>query len=392
MQPARRRAADREQRATFIELFFDLVFVFVVTQLSSLLVHNLTLRGAGEAAFLLLLAWWAWIYTTWMTNWFDPDDRGVRAVLFVAALASMFGGIAVTDAFGGRALLLVAGYVGIQSFRNWLLVLETRHDDPLYRPLLRIAAWNSWVGALWLAGALVDEPARVVVWLVALVADYGGPFAGHWTPGLGRTAPEEWDLEPSHFVERIELFVIIALGESIVAAGGTAAALPLTLPRVAAVTVAFLTTAALWWLYFDFHAERAVHALRVARRGRGIVGRDLSYLHIPLVAGIIVNAVGDKLVLARPGERLGGAELVALAAGPALYLLGSVLFKLRVVHFGIGKRLVAVLLVVGAGALGTALPAVATEALMLAVLVGLAVAEALPAAQRRRAQVLTAQS
>jgi low temperature requirement protein LtrA len=391
MRAARRRAADQEQRATFIELFFDLVFVFVVTQLSALLVHDLTLEGAAKAGFLLLLAWWAWIYTTWMTNWFDPEDRGVRVVLLIAMLASMLGGIAVPGAFGGRALLLVAGYVGIQSFRNWLLVLETEHGDPLYRPLLRIAVWNSWVGAIWLAGALVDDHTRVVVWLVALVADYGGPLVGHWTPGLGRSSPAEWELEPSHFVERIELFVIIALGESIVASGVTAANLPPTAARLAAVAVAFLTTAALWWLYFDFHAERAVDVLRAAQGERGRLGRDLSYLHIPLIAGIIVNAVGDKLVLAHPGEGLHGAQLVALAAGPALYLLGSVLFKLRVGLLGAGNRVLAALLVVGAGALGTVLPALATAALMLAILVALAFAESSPRGGPRE-QPLIAQS
>jgi low temperature requirement protein LtrA len=374
MKRVRRRASNEEQRAAFIELFFDLVFVFVITQLSALLVHDLTPGGAGKTLLLLLIAWWAWIYTTWMTNWFDPEDLRVRAVLLVAMLASMFGAIALPDAFGDRALLLVVGYVGIQSFRNWLLVLGTAHRDPLYRPLLRIAVWNTWVGLIWLAGALVDDSARVAVWVVALVFDYGGPLAGHWTPRLGRTSPGEWQLEPSHFVERIELFVIIALGESIVAAGVTASKLDVTAAHLLAVTVAFLITAALWWLYFDFHAERALQVLRASRE-RGRLGRDLSYLEVPLVAGIIVIAVANELVIAHPGDQLHGAELATLAVGPGLYLLGSMAFKLRVVHVGARRRLVAAVLVVAAVLLGTTLPALATWTLVLAVLAGLVVVE-----------------
>jgi low temperature requirement protein LtrA len=371
----RQHQEGEEARASFIELFFDLVFVVVITELSALLFSDLSLVGAGKTAFLLLVAWWAWVYTTWMTNWFDPDTPVMRAALMVGMLASMLGTIAIPDAFGDRALLLVIGYVGIQTARNLFVVLATHRDDALYLPVLRVLIWNAWVGVIWLTGALVDADARIFVWLVALVADYAGPIAGHRTPGLGRSRPSDWEIEPSHFVERIELFLIIALGESIVAAGQTASKLDLSAARLAAVTVALGISGALWWLYFGYHAERTLRRLKEAADERGRLARDLTYLHIPLVAGILVSAVGNEIVIAHPEATLDGASLIALGAGPVTYLLGSVAFKLRVIHEGAKRRLVAALGVAGATVLGTQLPALATWALVLGILVTVSMVE-----------------
>src|SRR3954463_5023117 len=185
---------DEEVRASVVELFFDLVFVLVVTRLSALLIEDLTIAGAAETLFLLLVAWWAWIYTTWATNWFDPDRGPVRAVLVLGMLASMFGAAAIPDAFGERAMLLVVGYVGIQSVRNAFMVLATDRNDPLHMPFVRIFAWNLWVGAIWFTGALAGHETRTVIWIAALLCDYAGPMLGHWTPRLGRSAPRDWEL------------------------------------------------------------------------------------------------------------------------------------------------------------------------------------------------------
>ena len=372
---SRRRHDDENARASFMELFFDLVFVLVVTQLSALLLHDLSLRGAAEMLFLLLVAWWAWVYTTWTTNWFDPDTLPVRLVLVVGMVAAMLGAIAIPDAFGDRALLLVVGYVGLQVVRNTFVLLATDPDDPLALPLSRFWRWNAAVGLLWLAGAFLEGEARIAVWIVALVLDYAGPFAGHWSPGLGRTAAVDWRLVPSHFAERIYLFMIIALGESIVATGTTAASLDPTAWRIGAIVVAVLLTACFWWLYFDYHARRAEEELERAGDERGRLGRDLTYIHVPLVAGIIVAAVGNELVVAHPEARLGGRELVALAAGPVLYLLGSVALKVRILDLVATQRVAGALLVCGAVALGTVLPALVVWCLVLAIFVALAVLE-----------------
>jgi low temperature requirement protein LtrA len=387
-----RRPPDHQARATSIELFFDLVFVFVVTQLSSRLAHDLTLGGAAKTALLLLAAWWAWVYTTWATNWFDAATLAMRGMLLVGMFAGMVGAIAIPDAFGARAPLLVAGYVGIQVARNLFVVLATDRKDPLYRPVQRIFGWSCAVMPLWIAGALVDGSLRVVVWAIALAVDYAGPLAGHALPGLGRSHPRDWNLEPSHFVERLELFLIIALGESIVEAGATASRLSPTLLRLTAVLVAMLMTAALWWLYFDTHAGRTLERLRGAADDRGRLGRDLSYLYILLVAGIIVAAVGNELVIAHPTRQLHGAALVALAAGPVLYLLGSVVLKVRVLGVPWERRFIAAAVVAVAVAVGSPLPGLALWAVVLAILSGLATVEAVETRQEATASARPSES
>jgi low temperature requirement protein LtrA len=379
-----RRLPHEEGRVTSAELFFDLVFVFVVTQLSARLVHDLTIGGAAKTMFLLLAAWWAWVYTTWVTNWFDAGTLAVRAILLVAMLAGLLGAVSIPDAFGDRAPLLVAGYVGIQTLRNVFVVVVMDRDDALYRPVQRILAWTCAVAPWWIAGALVHDEARIAVWSVALALDYAAPFAGHWVPGLGRSQPRDWQLEPSHFIERLELFLIIALGESIVAAGATASNLEPTPGRLTALLVSVLMTTAFWWLYFDFHAGRTLERLRSAGDERGRLGRDLSYLYVVLVAGILVSSVGDELVIAHPGAHPGAAELVAIAAGPAVYLLGSVALKVRVLRVRWERRAIATALIVVATALGESLPFLALYAIILLVLIALAGVEAVDTRRLRR--------
>lgn len=385
--PLRRHPAedDSPARASFVELFFDLVFVLAVTQLSSVLIQDLTVTGAAETLFLLLAAWWAWIYTTWMTNWFDPETRPVRAILLVGMLASLCGAIAIPHAFAGRAGLFVVGYVGIQLVRNAFTVLATPRGDPLHAPLVRIFVWSVWVSIIWLAGALVEGDARIAVWIAALLLDYTGPLAGHWAPGLGRSVPSDWELERSHFSERVQLFVIIALGETIVAAGVTAADLEMNAARIAAVVVSFGVSVAFWWLYFDHHAEGAARELESRERERGALGRALSYLHVPIVAGIIVVAVAAELVIAHPGDELHGNDLLPLAVGPGLFLVGSLIFKTVVLHARWRQRVVAVVAVFGVTVSGMFVPALVAWFLVLVVLAALALYETVEIKRTARA-------
>jgi low temperature requirement protein LtrA len=203
-------------------------------------------------------------------------------------------------------------------------------------------------------------------------------------PGLGHTHVNEWQLEPGHFVERLELFLIIALGESIVAAGATTSGLDPTAPRLAAMLVSMLMTAAFWWLYFDFHAGRTLERLRAAEDDRGRLGRDLSYLYVVLIAGIIVAAVGNELVIAHPGDPQHGVELVAMAAGPVLYLLGSVALKVAILQVRWERRFGAAVLIVAATALGSGLPGLALWTVILAILGALAGIEAVEARRLRQ--------
>ena len=376
-----------EQRATTLELFFDLVFVFAITQLSHYLVEHLDAEGAAKTLFLLLVVWWAWIYTTWMTNWFDPESPVVRSILIAVMLASLFMAIAIPDAFGERALMFAASYASLQIIRNAFAVFGSPSDWPLRPALKRILIWSLAVGAMWIVGGALGGTALIAIWIVALVLDYAGPSTGYWNPAHGRSETTDWEIESAHFSERFQLFVIIALGESIVVTGATAAGFDITLARGAAIAVAFLGSAALWWLYFDYVARIAQVRLDKAD-DRGRLARDAyTYLHIPMIAGIIVTAVGDELVIVHPSERLSGPELATVAGGPALYLLGHVGFRLRMAGSLSWKRLGAALALCVVGAIGAVLPAIATAALALAVLVALIVAE-LVAGRRRRARGL----
>jgi low temperature requirement protein LtrA len=378
------RSSDEEQRATTLELFFDLVFVFAVTQLSHLLVDHLTWSGAIQTLFLLLVIWWAWIYTTWMTNWFDPDSPAVRSMLIAVMLASLLMAIAIPQAFGSRAVLFAASYVALQVVRNLFAAIASPAGTPLRATFTGILAWSVGVAPLWIAGAFLDDGPRWAIWISALVIDYAGPYTGYWLPRLGRTTTTDWQVETSHFAERFQLFVIIALGESIVVTGATAAGLDLDFEHGLAIAVAFLSSAALWWLYFDYVATIAQRRLDAAD-DPGRLARDAyTYLHIPIIAGIIVTAVGDELVIAHPGDGLSGAELATVAGGPALYLLGHVGFRLRMAGTLSRKRLVAALACCAVGALGLVLSALATATLVLVVLVTLIAVEMVAGIRRQR--------
>ncbi len=379
----RRRVPGEEQRASSLELFYDLVFVFAVTQVSHLLLDDLDWQGAARAALVLLVVWWAWNYTTWVTNELDPDAPAVRLLLVAMMLASLVLAVAIPDAFGARGLLFAGAYVAIQVGRHAFLTFVVAARGTLERERAgRILAWFVVAGSFWLAGGLAEGSTRIWLWLAALAIDYAAPFTLYWLPGRPRLSGATWDVETAHFAERFQLFVIIALGETIVITGATTAELDLDAARMAALGVAFLSTVALWWLYFDYVAaiaqrrlERAADRTRLARDG-------YTYLHVVLVAGIILSAVGDELVIAHPRETLPTAEVVALVGGPALYLLGHVAFRLRMAGSVSWKRLGGAAACLALGALGPVLPALVLSASLVGVLVAVIVAEHVAAGRR----------
>ena len=319
-----------KQETTPLELIFDLVFVFAVTQLSHLLLDHLTWEGAAQTLFLLLVVWWAWTYTTWWTNWFDPESSiPVRLVLILGMLASLLMSIAIPDAFGGRGLLFAGAYVGLQVGRSGWAIWAYPPGSRQRRLFQRITTWAVAAGVLWITGALVDTPERTVIWLAALLVDFAGPAFRYWTPWLPKASDDDWMINTGHFAERFQLFIIIALGESIVVSGATASGLHLDNETIAAVSVAFLATAALWWLYFDFVVKIATRRLEHSANPGNLARDAYTYLHLPIIAGIIVAAVGDELVIAHPGHHLEAVDALVVVLGPALYLVGHVLFRLR---------------------------------------------------------------
>jgi low temperature requirement protein LtrA len=378
-----RREPGVEQRATTLELFYDLVFVFAITQVSHLLLAHLTWEGAGQSALVLLVVWWSWNYTTWVTNELDPESIVVRLLLIALMLASLLMAIAIPDAFGDKGLLFAASYVAIQIGRHTFLTFVAAAPGTLERTRAgRILIWFAVAGVLWIAGALADGGARTTLWLAALAIDYAGPLVTFRVPGLPRLGPEAWEVGTEHFAERFQLFIIIALGESIVITGATTSELELDTARVAAFALAFLATAAQWWLYFNLVAAIAQRGLARAAN-RTLLARDAyTYLHVVIVAGILLGAVGDELVIAHPTEELPDAELIAVVCGPALYLLAHVLLRLRISHTLGTRRLAGAIACLAIGVLGASASALAVGALLLAVLVAVIVADQLAPAKK----------
>ncbi|WP_116950287.1 low temperature requirement protein A [Jiangella endophytica] len=370
------RRSGQEQRATFFELFFDLVYVFAVTQLSHhLLATHLSWEGAAQTAFMLLAIYWAWNYTTWMANWFDPETAPVRLVLTFVMLASLLMAVAVPRGFGDLALLFACSYAVLQIGRNLFVVLATP-PGAFHQNFRQILAWSVLSAPFWVAGGLVED-ARWPLWLIALALDFAAPLARYWLPVVGSTPMSQWAIDGHHFSERFQLFVIIALGESIVLTGVTASDTEMDARTGVALGLAFLGSVALWWLYFS--GASPVITRRIGRSTSddvGTLGRDIfTYLHIPIVAGIVLMAVGDELVVAHPGYEMEVTGALAVLGGPALFLVGLIACAVRVGHRIGWPWLVAVVVLLAGVPVMAGASGLATSAFALVVLGALSALE-----------------
>src|SRR5918994_1439914 len=339
-----------EQRVTPVELFFDLVYVFAVTQLSHRLLEHLSVRGVLETLMLFLMVWGVWVYTAWFTNWFDPDRLPVRLVLVAVMLASLLMSVAIPEAFGKRGLMVALAYVAIQVGRTAFTLIALRKSlgtsHPLSRTFQRILTWFVGAGVVWILGGLLGGEARYALWLLALAVDYSGPVVGYYVPGLGRSRTGEWTIEGGHFAERCQLFVIIALGESILVTGTTSA-----------------------------EAAREVFS---SSEDPGRLGRSAyTYFHMPMIAGIIAIAAADELTVAHPGEPGTLATITLTLGGTALFVAGQAFFKWAV--FGVlpWSRAVAVAALMALIPVGFAMPTLALSGAAGLIVVGLAVWDAL---------------
>ena len=324
----RSRNGHEHSKATFVELFFDLVFVFAVTQLSHSLLEHFTVRGIGETTLLLMAVWWVWVYTSWVTNWLDPDRTPVRLMLFALMLAGLVLSTSIPQAFADKGLAFAGAYVFMQVGRSlFMLWALHRHSPGNFRNFQRICVWLGASAILWIAGGLAEGDARLGLWAAALVIEYVSPSLGFWTPGLGRSTTADWDVEGSHLAERCGLFIIIALGESVLVTGATFAKLAWSPATVAAFATAFVGSVAMWWIYFNIGAERGSRRISASDDPGRLARLAYTYLHLPLVAGIIVAAAGDELILAHPTGHTDVRTAAAVLGGPVLYLIGNLLFK-----------------------------------------------------------------
>jgi low temperature requirement protein LtrA len=365
-----------QERATPLELFFDLVFVFAITQVTGLVYADPTWSGLAQGLVVLGVLWWAWAAYAWLTNTIDPDEGVVRVAMLGAMAAMLVASLAVPDVFEDDALLFACAYGAVRLMHLVLYALGGRGDRDLLAAVGRLAVGSAvGVGLLFVAAGL-DGRAQVAVWALALLFDLLGPYVG---------GARGWHLSAGHFAERHGLIIIIALGESIVALG-LGATNVLTAGVVVAALLGLAVAFALWWAYFDVVALVAERRLRETTGNAQLaMARDsYSYLHLPMVAGIILFAVGLKKTLGDVGEPLKLVPAVTLCGGIAMYLVAHVLFRLRNVHSLNRRRLLLALVLLALVPVAVEVPALATLALVAGLCVSLIAYEAIRYAEDRR--------
>jgi low temperature requirement protein LtrA len=315
-----------ERRTTPVELLWDLVFVFAVTQVTTLIAHDLTWAGFGRGMLVLALVWWAWSAFVWAANAEDPDSRVFRAVLLLGTLLVFVVGLALPSAFGSKATVFAAAYAGVRFLHLALYAYASRRGRASWPSIVGFAATVAAGMALLLVGSVLGETARTVLWTAAVAIDYAGPawLTRERLRGLQQVAV-------AHFSERYGLFVIICLGESIVAIGVSAEGQPVDADLLLGGMFGLLATIGLWWTYFDRFASTAEARLRDHDDPVLAAADGYSYLHLPIVVGIIVFAVGIKVTIQDVGEPASDAARLALCGGLAMFLIGNVAFRLRMV-------------------------------------------------------------
>lgn len=317
----------REARVTSEELFFDLVYVFAVTQLSHHLLHHLSLAGVIETLILWFAVWLGWQYTCWVTNWFNPETPQIRMMLFAIMLAALLMAAALPNAFANRGLLFAGCYAAIQVGRSLYVLYHLGRDHPLTPNFQRMLGWLSISAAFWIAGGLAAPHWRILFWSIAVLCEYVSPMFGFALPVLGRSKTSEWTIEGGHLAERCQLFVIVALGETILVTGATLSRVEAwSAPILIAFLTGFLGSLAMWWVYFATSGKDGSEVIAHSS-DPGRIGAYFHYIHAILVAGIIVTAVGNDLVIAHPDGHMTTPYIITLLAGPAIYLLGNALYK-----------------------------------------------------------------
>jgi low temperature requirement protein LtrA len=356
--------AESPRRVSALELFFDLVFVFAITQVTGLMSADASWGGVARGLLVLGAIWWAWGAYSWLTNTIDPDSWIGRLAVFAAMTAMLVVALAIPEVFGSDAVLFACAYIIVRVL-HILVYAEGSADVSVQAAIRALAPTSISAPALLIAAGFLDGAWQLALWCVALAIDYSGPYL-RGVAGLSVAA--------SHFAERYGLILIIALGESIVAIGVGAAGLELGVGEVAAATAGLVLAGGLWWVYFDATAglaERKLH--EAAGAGRARLARDAySYLHLPMIAGIVLIALAIKKTLARVDDPLETVSAVALCGGAAVYLLAQSGFRLRVLRALSLERLgaaLASLALIPFAASAPALVGLATVAGLLATLV-----------------------
>ena len=319
---------NQHSRVTYAELFFDLVFVFAVTQISHTLLGRFSPLGVVQTTMLFLAVWWVWVYTSWITNWLNPELTPVRILLFLLMLGGLVLSTSIPKAFESRGMWFALAYAAMQVGKTVFLWVSTPPSRSAARMnAVRITAWLSTSAIFWIAGGFATGDARLVLWAIALAIEYISPAVRFWIPKYGASSVADWVVEGGHMAERCAGFIIIALGESIVVTGATFADLAWTRETVSAFGSAFVGAIAMWWIYFHRGAEAGSEQISRSSEPGRLARLAYTYLHMPIVAGIILSAVADELVLTHPAEHSDLKTVLSAIGGPMLFLVGTILFK-----------------------------------------------------------------
>jgi low temperature requirement protein LtrA len=369
-RPRRVNAVLRDgERVTPLELFFDLVFVLAITQCTALMAHDPTWPGLGQGLLVLGVLWWAWSGYAWLTSVVDPEEGAVRFVIFAAMAAFLVVALCVPEAFGDQGLAFAIAYGVVRTAHIALFLLASRDDPALRSSVLGLAVSTAISVALLVAASFLEGTAQGALWVLALVFDAGGPFL---------FGADGWKLVPGHFAERHGLIFLIALGESIVALGVGSEQVDAGVITAAVIGVAL--AAAMWWTYFDvvaLVAERRLSAQPPGRVQNEMARDSYGYLHFPMVAGVVLIALGLKKTLLHVDEPLDAVPAFALVGGVGVYLLAHVAFRLRNIRTLNTQRLVVAVVCLALAPVADRVDAMVALGLVTAVLWAMIAFEAL---------------
>ncbi|MFI6240043.1 low temperature requirement protein A [Micromonospora sp. NPDC050795] len=386
VRPQLLRPRQGVQPTTSTELFFDLVFIFTITQLSQYLITHLDWRGAARTGLLLALVWFVWVYTTWVTNWLQPDQGPVRTMLIGVTLGSLLLSAAIPQAFDATGLLFAVVYVTVQVGRTLFALWAIQGSAQLVVAFQQTLPWITGTSVLMVLGGLVGGSAREALWAAVIVIEVVGLSIGYPLPGRGRSRPERWMVEGGHLGERCGAFVLIALGESILVTGSTLTS-HVDLVTSGAFLLAFAGSVALWWVYFARSAPAAREVIAHAGERTGALSRvAFNYLHPVIVAGVIVTSAGDEQLLREPGAPTSTVAALFILGGPALFLAGHAAYKALLWRTVPTSRLTAVVVLLALIPVGVALgvPVAVCAALAVAVTVAVILTDRLRVRARVR--------
>lgn len=313
---------------SFSELLFDLIYVFAVTQLSHYLLHHLNWTGLIQQMILWFAVWLAWQHTTWVTNWFNPNAKLIRLLLFCIMLVGLVMAAAIPEAFTGRGSIFALSYIAIQLGRTLVIIFILGNRHHLSANFKRILGWFCISSIFWIAGIFYGGYTRMVLWAIAVLCDYISPMVGFILPFLGRSnSSKEWTVEGHHLIERCQLFVIIAFGEVILSTGASLSEIEIWNPDIVVSSVtSFIGSLAMWWIYFDTSSEAGEQKI-METRNPGLLGLKYNAVHVVLVGAIIICAVGDELIISNPQGHLSTESVFVIIIGPIIYLAANMIYK-----------------------------------------------------------------